>query len=380
VGAQALRCQRVVRKRFLARLQQGEIGRLRDSVAAHPAGQAFADALRAWVARRALGPPSQPDFAGVGEGVSAGDGCRVSVIINTVDRARELVVTLEDLAGLWDGEQDELIVVLGPTDDESAEILEKSPLRHRLVHCPERNLAVSRNLGLQAASGRFVVFLDDDASPEPGWLESLIAPFEMDPQVAVAAGFVLDGDGRKAINQHVVADTLGRAWSFGTADEARLEIQKIGPQRAFLTATGCNMAFRRDLLVQVGGFDPYYRYFLEETDAVARLAGAGFRCEVVPSSRVRHRLGSNPGRQRGVEIDARRVIMRSQLHFIGKFGKSTCSAAEIECCIWRRVLGDLERIAWESHLSPNPALDCAEWQERYLAAVSGDLRLDSPVS
>lgn len=372
----ATKIQRVRRKQFLENLRQPGNEGLVHKLLRHPSGREFHAALAAWAR---IPSPDAQTFPNLALEHPGHDRCRASVIINTVDRAADLEVTLAALLEVWDPSQDELIVVLGPTEDESEAILKTSRMHHLLLRCEERNLSVSRNIGLAAASGRYVVFIDDDASPEPGWLDALIAPLEKDAGLAIAAGFVLDGQGQRELNSHVVADTLGRAHSFATAEEAEREIQRAGPHRAFLTATGCNMAFKRSLLNRIGGFDPAYRYFLEETDAVRSLLLLGFRCQVVSASRVRHRLGGNIVRRPRLNPADSLIVIRSQLHYIHKFGKSTFSPAGIEACVWLRVLGDLERIAWDCGNFGRSKADCAEMQHVYLRTLTADLGLDSNV-
>ena len=360
---------RVGRKRFIARMKSpGRIYLIRE-ILNHRCGRDFQDALETWSRKSPL--PEVPHFIPALMGSK-----RCSVIINTVDRAADLELTLAALEPDWNAE-DELIVVLGPTGDHSADIIGRSPVPCQLIHCPERNLALSRNLGLQAACGRFVAFIDDDASPASGWIDALLQPFDEDPKVGISAGFVLDGEGRNFLNRHVVADTLGRAFWLDDAPAAREKIQQLGPQRAFLTATGCNMAFRRAALDVIGGFDPFYRYFLEETDLVRRGIAAGFLCVASPRSHVFHRLGSNTARTPGFDLESRIVVVRSQIHYIGKFGKSTFSADEIHSCLWERVLLDLEKIAWDCSGSASWDPRCGDLQTRYLDAVAAELRLDS---
>jgi GT2 family glycosyltransferase len=345
---------------------------LLDELLRHPVGQDFRAALADWVRRPGPAPGVFPELK-----PSLPRRCRASVIINSVDRAEDLRVTLNDLGEVWDSERDELIIVLGPTADDSEAVIRESGIPHQLLRCDERNLAISRNIGLNAASGEFIAFIDDDASPEPGWLDALLAPLQSDAGVAVTAGFVLDGRGKKMLNAHVIADTLGRAQSFSTPEDAAREIQRRGAHRAFTTATGCNMAFRREPLQRIGGFDPAYRYFLEETDVVRSLGLLGLRCEAAPRSLVRHRLGRNVARLPKLKTEDSLVIIRSQLHFVGKFGKSTSSAAEIEQSVWQRVLADLERIAWDGTGFKSSGVNVPSLQCAYLRALTDDLGLDS---
>jgi GT2 family glycosyltransferase len=365
--------ERVRRKRFRALLKSPHQQDAVDEILRHPCGREFQNALEKWA-----GSPSKT-IAPANFQAAESSRLRCSVIINTVDRASDLAITLDAFQKSWDAAQDELIVVLGPGDDGSEEVVRRAALPVRLLRCPEKNLALSRNIGLQAATGRYVAFIDDDASPDEGWLEELLRPMEMDPAGAVCAGFVLDGDGRRFLNRYVAADTLGRAFWFDDEAIAAAKIDRIGRERAFLTATGCNMAFRRQVLVETGGFDPAYAYFLEETDAVRNVLAAGFRCLAAPQSRVFHRLGANLARTPSLDVASRIVIVRSQIHYIGKFGKSTFSPEEIRACLWQRVLLDLEKAAWDCDSNRAAAILCGSLQRGYLQAVSAELRLDSDV-
>ncbi len=368
IGSWIIRIQRIRRKRFLARIRGVGSEYLIREVLSDPAGREFQTAMDAW-ARKPCKSVQAPTAL-----VRQEPLLRCSVIINTVDRAADLALTLAAFRKLWDATQDELIVVLGPTDDNSAEVVRNSHLPYRLIHCPEKNLAISRNLGWQAAQGRYLAFIDDDATPDVGWLDALLEPFERDSRVGVTAGYVLDAKGISYLNRYVVADTLGRAYWLQDPAAAAAKMEELGPQRSFITATGCNMAFRRSELDRIGGFDPFYSYFLEETDAVLRVLATGARCEVTPASRVYHRLGVNIARQPSFDPETRSLIIRSQIHYISKFGKKTFSAESINACLWERVLLDLEKIAWDYTGSP---YSCGHLQFSYLQRLTAEFILDS---
>lgn len=359
------RLRRIRRKRFLERLKHGDPAPWITRIRGTSAGSRLADRLTAWCAGETIGfPPPALPFQPAGK--------RATVVINTIDRANELEITLRDLADEWNADRDELIVVLGPTADDSERMVLESPVPATLVRCPERNLAISRNLGLEASRGDFVVFLDDDASPAAGWLGHLLAPFG-NPEVGVVAGFVMDGRGQRFLNRHVVADTLGQAWWHDDEASAADRIAQVPAGRRFLTATGCNMAFRREALCGIGGFDPYYRYFLEETDAVLRLLRNGLQCAAAPDSRVRHRLGQNIARNPDFSPEQRTTIARSQLHYIAEFARGAVPADEIESAVWRRLLTDLEKIAWDRSNLRSALPPSSELQQSYLEALCGEI-------
>ncbi|WP_050928950.1 glycosyltransferase family 2 protein [Aestuariivita boseongensis] len=158
----------------------------------------------------------------------------------------------------------------------------------------EPNISVARNLGVEAAAGDIVAFIDDDAVPEPGWLRHLAAPFQ-DPSVSAAGGFVR---GRNGISWQWAAhsvDLAGQIRPIEISEDTALVLTP-SPGRAIKTE-GTNMAIRRSVLAQLGGFDPNYHYFLDETDVNLRLAQAGAATAILPLAVVHHGFAENATRR-----------------------------------------------------------------------------------
>ena len=147
------------------------------------------------------------------------------------------------------------------------------------------NISEARNLGIAAAAGEVIAFIDDDAVPEPLWLRHLMAAFN-DPEVMAAGGFVV---GRNGISLQWGArsvDHAGHTAPINVADGA-ITILHPTAQRAIKTE-GTNMAVRRDVLASFGGFDPAFRFYMDETDLNLRLAREGLATAIVPKARVHH--------------------------------------------------------------------------------------------
>ena len=116
-------------------------------------------------------------------------GPALSVVVNTVDRAAPLHTLLKSLEHR-SYPHFEVILVVGPTNDNTLEVVAAYGDRVRVLRCPKTNLSISRNIGLVAARGEIVVFIDDDAVPCRNWLQQLADCFSA-PQIDATGGAVL---------------------------------------------------------------------------------------------------------------------------------------------------------------------------------------------
>jgi len=210
---------------------------------------------------------------------------RVSIVICTDGRAAALAATLHCLQYL-DGPAFEVCVVCGPTEDGTAELLSGWNGKIKIGRNPERNLSMSRNIGIAMAAGEIVAFVDDDGLPEPEWLPQILQAFD-DPNVAGAGGIVMDHTGARPQYLYASADRLGNAdWQRDTpADGYNFPLSFNFPY-----VQGTNSAFRRDALLAVGGFDEEFEFYLDETDVCCRLVDAGWVIRQLPDAVVHHKF------------------------------------------------------------------------------------------
>ncbi len=210
---------------------------------------------------------------------------RVSVVVCTLNRAEGLRATLECLTRQR-GVEFEVVVVNGPSTDHTADVLDEFAQAIRAVDCPMPNLSMSRNIGIRAAAGDIVAFIDDDALPEFEWLRQAVPAFS-DPEVAGAGGVVFDHTGYTHQYHYSSANRFGEP-AFSTTRP--YDSHCIPGSFTFPYLQGTNALFRRSTLLEVGGFDETYDYYLDETDLCCRLIDAGYVLRQLANAPVHHKF------------------------------------------------------------------------------------------
>jgi len=210
---------------------------------------------------------------------------RVTVVICTYNRAEGLRETLECLK--HQNHRDfEVVVVNGPSTDHTSEVLAEYEGRIRVADNPLANLSVSRNLGIRAAAGDIIAFIDDDALPEFCWLEQATPAFE-DPEVGGVGGIVFDHTGMSLQYRYSAANRFGEAEYRDT--EPYDDLSRPG---GFLVPylQGTNALFRRPALARIGMFDETFDYYLDETDVCMRMVDAGYVLRQLSDAPVHHKF------------------------------------------------------------------------------------------
>lgn len=250
---------------------------------------------------------------------------KISLVINTFNRIASLPNTLEALTFLRYPDL-EVVVVNGPSTDGTDEYLRANWAdRIKLCDCAEPNLSKSRNIGIQNASGDVVCFIDDDGVPEPDWLDELVKAYQ-DERVAAAGGWVRDHSGVNYQSKYIVSSRSGDS-DCGIDDPLAVPEASIHAE-SFPGLIGVNSSFRRSHLLEVGGFDEIYAYFLDETDVLARLVDAGYKVAMVPSAQVHHKYAPSHIRQPNGIAKSWLQVMTSKAYFAIKNAVPSRSLAD----------------------------------------------------
>lgn len=252
----------------------------------------------------------------------------VSIVINTFNRADSLATTLNSLRSL-DFADYEVIVVNGPSTDSTSEVISSFGALIKVGNCPVRNLSRSRNIGIRLSAGEIVAFIDDDAVPDPGWLADILPLFE-DREVGGAGGPVFDHTGARLQAHYLVCDRFGKAEIRFDRDPSPL--LNVPDGSLFCTTLGTNSLFRRQALVEIGGFDEEYDYYLDETDVCLRMVDAGWTIRYAQSGFVYHRYLPSNVRNKARVVSDYGPVMKNRAYFAmrhaaGLFGQAAIQEA-----------------------------------------------------
>lgn len=167
----------------------------------------------------------------------------------------------------------EVIVVDDGSRDATASIARRFP-HVRLISIPNGGLSAARNVGLTHATGEIVAYTDADVRVDPDWLTYLVQPM-------VRGGFAASG-GPNVVpaDDPWVAQCVARAPGGPT--------QVLLDDRVAEHVPGCNMAFRRDALMAIGGFNPVYLRAGDDVDICWRLQATGRAIGFAPAALVWH--------------------------------------------------------------------------------------------
>ncbi|HEX6476666.1 MAG TPA: glycosyltransferase [Acidimicrobiales bacterium] len=240
----------------------------------------------------------------------------VSIVVNTYNRADSLRLTLEGLDQL-DYQDFEVVVVDGPSTDGTDEVLAQYSDRIKVGRCANRNLSESRNIGIGLAAGEVVAFIDDDAYPDPAWLDRLVEGYSRE-EVAGVGGPVYDHTGASLQARYNLANRYADAsigYEFNPTPYVNYPLSE-----SFAYLIGTNSSFRRRLLVEVGGFDEEYEYYLDETDLCCRLVDEGYVINALDDGFVYHKFLASDVRAPNRAIRNRFTVMKNRAYFALKHG------------------------------------------------------------
>lgn len=240
---------------------------------------------------------------------------RVALLVVTLDGRAHLEVLFASLAEL-DYPVDALEIVVvdnGSTDDTVAWLAERHPRVQVLRLKSNEGFARPNNLAAALVpDADYLALLNNDMKVTPEWLREALAGFT-EPDIACVATRILNWDGTKVdyAGAGMTFDGFGLQPEYG-ADASRVR----GERGPVLFACGGAMVIRRQVFVELGGFDEAFFAYFEDVDLGWRLWSAGYRVMYRPEAVVRHVHNGTSAR---FPAEAKRLLMeRNALQMVLK--------------------------------------------------------------
>lgn len=185
---------------------------------------------------------------------------RVSLVIPAYNEEKHIGSCIESVLQSAPGRFAEIIVVDNASDDRTAEIAGSYPAV-RVIRSERKGLTHARQLGLEAASGDLVAYIDADCRMDRQWLPAIEAHFARHPESVSLTGPIWYYDASLAMRAMAVVT------------------QWITLPVAYLSAgylvIGGNFVAKRAALYEAGGFGAAIRFYGEDADIARRLARVG---------------------------------------------------------------------------------------------------------
>jgi GT2 family glycosyltransferase len=233
---------------------------------------------------------------------------KVSVVVASYDGSRTLGACLESLRRLNYPDYEIILVDDGSTDT-TRQIASVNPKVRYFRHEKNLGLSVARNTGIAAATGEIVAFTDSDCRADEDWLYHLVGALLENEFAGMGGPNLLPPD-----DSPVAAAVM---------------VSPGGPAHVMLTdrqaehIPGCNMAFYKWVLDDIGGFDPIFMRAGDDVDVCWRVQQAGWKIGFCPAAFVWHYRRSTVGaylRQQQGYGEAEAMLVRKHPENFNSFG------------------------------------------------------------
>jgi GT2 family glycosyltransferase/glycosyltransferase involved in cell wall biosynthesis len=225
----------------------------------------------------------------------------VSVVIPTFNKAEYLYQCLESLLANTDVPF-EVIVVDDASQDATSELLERAKNVTWVRNDENLEFVRSCNRGIGLATGRYLLFLNNDVTVTPGWLSTLVETIERDPRHGAVYGKLVRPDG-------TLQEAGSIVWRDGSALGYGRDDDPDRPEYSYLREVDYGSAacllVRADLVRQLGGFDERYApAYYEDADLCFGIRRLGHRVVFQPDVTVFHCEFSSRSRARAEALCA----------------------------------------------------------------------------
>lgn len=180
------------------------------------------------------------------------------------------------------------------------------------------NFGPASNIGAAMAVGEYLIFLNNDTVPLPGWYQPLIDDFSRFPKLAATGPLLLypksEPFGHTVQHLGVFVSPFLKVGHLYEGIPADSPLAR--KRRFFQIITGACMVIPRKLFIAVGLFDEEFRNGFEDVDLCLRLWQQGYRMTVNPEAKVIHHKSQTPGRHQHEEANSRYLLRKCRNMFI----------------------------------------------------------------
>ncbi len=223
---------------------------------------------------------------------------KLSVIYVSYNSGREILASVASLRAAGSPHELEIIVVDNASPDGSAEVLAAEDGITLIANTLNLGYGKAVNIGLETASGEYVLVLNPDIIVNPGSVDTLLEFMESHPKAGIVAAKLINEDGSL---QH----SCRSFYTFWTILLRRTPLGKLFPRSRAIRhhlmldfdheedrrvdwVLGACMLVRPKAIADVGAMDPRFFLYFEDVDWCYRMHTRGWEVWYVPGAEMQH--------------------------------------------------------------------------------------------
>jgi GT2 family glycosyltransferase/glycosyltransferase involved in cell wall biosynthesis len=278
----------------------------------------------------------------------------VSIIIPVYNHFEHSYNCLKSIAELTDNTTFEVIVVDDCSNDDTQELIKNISGITYQWQKQNGGFIESCNTGAKLATGKYLMFLNNDTVVYENWLDALIEVFDNYPDVGLVGSKLVYPDNQlQEAGGIVFSDASG--WNYGRLGNP--DEPQYNHVREVDYCSGASILIRKDLFEKLGRFDERYKpAYYEDTDLAFAVRNIGKKVYYQPASMITHFEGISSGTDLTQGMKKYQVVNQSKFKekWASALSQQPKSGSDIELC---RIHGQPKRILIFDACTPTPDQD-----------------------